>query len=185
MQPSNRRNKYDHKDSLEIGDNAQLLFLEIAGKKRLVIAPATKEQDIHEHWDFKIVQNGIPYKVDVKARKRVGRGDSNFQDRYVWIELHSVRPYDQGWLYGGKADLIAFEREYDFVIVWRKDLIHLVEKLVDFKTKVSSAKEAVYKVYQRIGRPDEITLIDTEKLFDIKYSIWGKNIEEVTDVQQT
>jgi len=96
------------------------------------------------------------------------------QDEWIWIELHGVREHDRGWLYDGKADLIAFEKKGAFVIVRRDDLTKLVEQLVDMNTTVYLAKDARYKVYSRPGRPDKITMIETEKLAGIRWDEWPK-----------
>ena len=45
-------------------------------------------------------------KIDVKARKRVARKDSDVQDDLVWLEFKNVQG-KIGWVYG-KADWIAF-----------------------------------------------------------------------------
>ncbi|KXK16050.1 MAG: hypothetical protein UZ14_CFX002000086 [Chloroflexi bacterium OLB14] len=92
----------------------------------------------------------------------------------MWIELHSVRKNNKGWLYAGKADLIAFELSKSFIIVERVELINLVEKLVDFESKVSSAKDALYKVYSRKDRYDVLTMIKSADLAGIKNGKWGK-----------
>ena len=52
---------------------------------------------------------GEKYKVDVKARKRIGRWDDEVQDEWILIEFHGVRQNDLVWLVGGQADLLAFE----------------------------------------------------------------------------
>jgi site-specific DNA-methyltransferase (adenine-specific) len=88
-----------------------------------------------------------------------------------------VREYDRGWLYDGKAELIAFEKEGAFLIVRRDDLIKLVGQLVDMNTTVYSAKDARYKVYSRPKRPDKITIIETEKLKSIEWDEWPKSWE--------
>ena len=167
-----RRNKYDRKDSLEIGESAQFKFKELAEAKGWKVTPANEQQDIHEHWDFFIEKDGEQSRVDVKAMKRIRRSDPYPQDKLVWIELHGVRDYDEGWLYGGGADHIAFETKQGFIIVKRQDLIELLEKTVDFKDQVSSPAKALYKIYQRPGRPDKITMIETRKLLELRYAFW-------------
>ena len=106
--------------------------------------------------------------------KRVQRSDNNVQDKWIWIELHGVRPKDNGWLYG-KSKVIAFETKESFLLVKRCDLISLVEKYVDMNSEVYSAQEARYKIYQRRGRADKITMIETDKLKEIKFTEWKKN----------
>ena len=170
----NRRNKYDHKDSLEIGDNAEEMFKKIAIKKGWSIQEATQRQNIDEHWDFLIWCNSEKYRIDVKAMKRMSRKDPGVQDIWLWVELHGVRSYDRGWLYAGKSDLIAIERRTSFLIVKRNDLIKLSEKLIDKTSRVFSARNAKYKIYQRTGRPDIISMIEIEKLKTIEWDIWQK-----------
>ena len=174
MYSSNRRNQYDKKDSLELGDKAEVVFKRLAEKRDWNLADATFDENVNEHWDFLMVKGNDSYKIDVKAMKRLSRDDSSVQDKWVWIELHGVRPNDKGWLYDGKADLISFEKTNSFVIVKRTDLIALVERLVEYKTLVHSSKEAKYRVYNRSGRPDRITLIETDKLNPIKWDEWAK-----------
>lgn len=170
----NRRNQYDRRDSLELGDTAQLVFKKVAISKGWKVTPASQNEDINEHWDYLLEKDGQSTKVDVKAMKRISRNDANIQDRYIWIELHGVRPYDEGWLYGGKADHFAFEIMTGFIIVKREDVIQLLERLVDFKIQVQHPAQAIYRIYQRQGRPDKLTLIETEKLKEIRYAFWKK-----------
>jgi hypothetical protein len=167
-----KRNKFDYKDSREIGESAQSQFAKIARQKSWQVTPAPGECDRNEHWDFLIEKGKRSFRVDVKSRKRIGRRDAAFQDEWIWIELHSVRKHDAGWLYRGSSDLIAFETKDSFVMVQRSDLIRLVEKLVDFKSRVSTAKEAKYKIYSRRNRPDKITLIELEKVKTLKFAEW-------------
>ena len=105
--------------------------------------------------------------------KRIQRSDDDVQDEWTWVELHGVRPHDKGWLYG-EANLIAFETRDRFLIVKRLDLISLVHRYVNLDIRANFAKEAQYKVYQRKGRADEITLIETDKLKEILYKEWKK-----------
>ena len=104
----------------------------------------------------------------------MSRKDPGVQDIWLWVELHGVRSYDRGWLYAGKSDLIAIERRTSFLIVKRNDLIKLSEKLIDKTSRVFSARNAKYKIYQRTGRPDIISMIEIEKLKTIEWDIWQK-----------
>lgn len=168
----NQRNKFDNKDSLEIGETAQQNFKKLAEIKGWKVRPSSSDEDINEHWDFLIEKDGKFSKVDVKSMKRISRNDSELQDEFTWMELHGVRSYDEGWLYGGKADHLAFETKTGFIIVKREDVIELLERIVDFKIQVSFPAQAKYCVYQRKGRPDKITLIETEKLKDLSHAFW-------------
>jgi len=146
--------------------------MNIAASKDLFVRKSTFGEDSHQHWDV-LLKNDC--KVDVKAMKRIQRADESVQDEWTWVELHGVRPHDRGWLYG-QSKIIAFETNDSFLLVKREDLISLVHKYVNFDTKVNYAREAKYKVYQRKGRADEITMIETEKLKEILYKEWKKDL---------
>ncbi len=169
-----RRNQFDRRDSLELGDRAEDLFARLALARGWKVGRATEQANLYDHWDFYIYRDKEGCRVDVKAMKRARRGDAQVQDQWLWVELHGVRDYDRGWLYAGKADLIAVETSSSFLMVRRQDLIRLVEGLVDTTGVVSSAREAKYKVYTRPGRPDKITMIETQKLHAIKWDEWQK-----------
>ena len=170
----NKRNKYDRRNCLEIGQKAEDVFASMATERGWKVTVASNYANIHDHWDLLIEKEAERYRVDVKGMKRLDRYDSNVQDQWIWIELHGVREHDRGWLYDGKAELVAFEKEGTFSIVMRNDLIKLVEQLVDMNTTARSAKQARYKVYNRPGRPDKITMIETEKLASIRWDEWPK-----------
>lgn len=174
MFTKNSRNRYDKKDSLELGQKAEDQFSRLAVRQGFKIAASTKRGNIDEHFDYVMERDGKTFKVDVKSRKRVAREEKETQDQFLWIELHGVRADDKGWLYDGKADLIAFELAKSFRIVDRLELIALVEKLVDFDAKVSSPKDALYKVYSRKSRPDLLTMIRSEDLLQLRHAEWRK-----------
>jgi len=153
-----KRNRYDKRGCLEIGQKAEGVFARIAAQKGWRVKAASNYANINDHWDLLIEKGAEKHRVDVKGMKRVSRRDPDVQDEWIWIELHGVRERDRGWLYDGKAELIAFEKKGAFVVVKRADLIKLVEQLVDLSTTVHSARVARYKVYSRPGRPDRITL---------------------------
>ncbi len=167
-----RRNRYDRGDSLERGDEAEDIFVQLAEMKGWKVTKASAHANIHQHWDFLIEKPAKKFRVDVKARKKIRRIDSRVQDTWFWVELHGVRNYDRGWLYDGKADLIAVEKIDTFVIVKHLDLIALVEQVVDPDSMVSSAKAARYKVYSRSGRSDRISMIRTKDLEAIRWDEW-------------
>lgn len=170
----NKRNRYDCKDSLEIGERAEQLFTQIAIKKGWKVTPATSRSNIDDHWDLLLEKGDKKFTIDVKAMKRLSRNDPQVQDEWIWIELHGVRIQDPGWLLAGKADLIAFEKKNSFIIVKRTDLINFLPTLVDFNKTVNRAGDAQYKIYSRTNRPDKITLIETEKLKAIQWVEWHK-----------
>jgi len=168
-------NRFDRDGSnLRQGLRAEELFAKTATLRGWKVREPSSRQDINEHWDLEISKEGERYRVDVKAMKRLSRKDPAPQEEWHWVELHGVRPYDEGWLYGGKAELIAFETKDTFVIVKREELIRLVEEKVDFSEKVSRPYEAKYKLYQRRNRHDRLTLVKTEDLKRVKWDEWEK-----------
>lgn len=171
---SQNRNVHDQRDCLELGEKAENLFAFIAQKRGWLVTQADRTENINEHWDWLIRKDQKRYKIDVKARKRISRHDANVQDTWLWIELHGVRPTDAGWLYAGKADLLAFEQEKSFFLVSRLALVQLIDKIVDKQTIVLTAKEAKYKIYNRPGRSDSLTLIEIAKLEPIRWEEWSK-----------
>ncbi len=173
MQHANSRNRFDKKDSLELGERAEALFATLAKKLGWKVSPSSKDENIDEHWDFLIEKEGIAYKVEVKSRKRISRDDGGTQSELTWIELHGVRPKDTGWLFG-KADLIAFEKENSFILVKKFDLLIIVNKKVDPVAKVRDPKGAVYKIYKREGRKDKLTLLPMKDVEEIKFMEWQK-----------
>ena len=135
------RSKYDYSgESQKMGESAECLFENLAKQKNLNPIRATKKQQI-SHVDFILTaKNNIKYLVDVKAAKKSSRSDSAVSDELVWIEFKNVAG-NKGWLYGA-ADYIAFERESDFIITSRLNLITLCDRLVNksLKTQTSSIK---------------------------------------------
>ena len=121
---------------------------------------ATEEEDIHEHWDIK---DGAGVKYDVKGMKKYRRSDDKPTDRLHWIELRNVNGKN-GWLYGD-ADVIAFETRKWWVLVDRKDLVQFIEGIIfgDFTVE----KPEPYKLYQREGRQDLLTILPTVDLLSI------------------
>jgi hypothetical protein len=172
----NERNRFDKRDSLEIGNTAQGRFVEVAIERDWEVTPATKDQDIDEHWDYMIIRNETEekFRVDIKGLKRAGRWDVDVQEEWVWVESHGVRKNDSGWLFGGRADLFAFERKDDFVIIKKGTLQYLVNLLVDGSKRVRKACEAKYKTYSRQGRSDLLLMIEMKHIAKDCWEIWPK-----------
>ena len=118
MHTRNKRNKYDKKDSLELGQGAESRFASLAQKQGWMVVKASKTGNIEHHYDYEISKDGRQYRVDVKSKKRVARKTGDVQDDLIWIEFRTVRD-TKGWLFGS-ADLIAFENQNSFKIVERK-----------------------------------------------------------------
>ena len=168
----NTRNKFDKKDSLELGEGAENLFIVLAVRLGWKVSASSSEENIHDHWDYLIEKEALSYKVEVKSKKRIQRGEDRSQHDFVWVELQNVRG-ETGWLFG-KADLIAFEKEKTFLIVKKPDLLKTVNKKVNLVEKVKSPKDALYKIYKREGRKDKLTLLPMKDIEDIKFMEWKK-----------
>jgi len=110
--------------------------------------------------------------IDVKAKKRLNRGDGKEQDEFIWLEFKNVQG-KAGWLCG-ETNVIAFERDNDFVLVKRKDLLELALKICDIKHIVNKSTQALYKGYRRKGRRDLISLIKMSDILKINHRIWKK-----------
>jgi hypothetical protein len=139
-------------------------------KRDYKVVHADSYQDRIEHWDFIIQKNGFPITVEVKGQKRINRHDMHPQCEWIWIELVGITGHN-GWLYG-KSDVIAFETDYGFLLVNRKKLIEIVDKKVNHKEYVDCSWDAKYKVYQRFGRDDMLTLINRSDIEEIKHIKW-------------
>lgn len=168
----NSRNKFDTKDSLELGEHAENLFIVLAVRSGWKVSASSKDENIDDHWDYLIEKTGEVFKVEVKSQKRIRRGDKSEQTDFTWVELRNVRG-KVGWLFG-KADLIAFEKESSFLFVKRLDLLAVVNKKVNLVAKVRTPADAVYKIYIREGRKDKITLLPTSDVEEIKFMEWKK-----------
>jgi hypothetical protein len=170
------RNKFDYGGKcLKQGTEAEDLFLKVGLNRDLKIRPATRKEQF-KHIDYWIETEKGEYSVDVKAMKKINRGDSSAQDELCWIEIRGVRKNGSSWLVDGLANYIAFEREDHYILVDRLELLELVSKICNLSTFVSSSKDALYKSYRRKERPDEhLTIIKFEDMLKIKHRIWEKS----------
>ena len=169
MSTKNKRNQYDKKDSLELGQKAESRFAMLAQQNGWKVTEASKKGNVEDHYDYEISKDDQHLKVDVKSKKRVSRKLGDVQDDLIWVEFKTVRGTN-GWLFGS-ADLIAFENQIGFKIIERKALVRVINKHVKIHVKVDKAEDALYKVYTRKGRPDEITLI---KASDLDPELWDE-----------
>lgn len=165
----------DKQESYIQGLKAEYNFIKTAKREGFKVGKAPNDKDINAHWDYLIKKGKLKLKVDVKAMKKINRYDEEVQDEWVWIELHGVRNSDFGWLYGGEADIIAFEMKDSFYLVEREALIELIDGIVDFKMEAFHATDAQYKVYSRLYRPDKLTLINKKDLERFVWKIWKKH----------
>jgi hypothetical protein len=169
------KNKYDSSgQAFDAGDKAESLFeqaLEKAGKE---FRRASFKEEI-SHIDFVLFKTDTSpaVAIDVKARKKIKRSDDAVNDDLIWVEFKNVAGR-RGWLYG-KADIIAFEREENFILVNRKLFARLCEKLCDLTKINEDVRTPLYTGYQRRNRQDILSLIKITDITDnIKYSTLPK-----------
>jgi hypothetical protein len=171
---SNNFKSVNFEKSMNEGNIGEKNFKSLAINRGFNVFDATKGENIHKHIDFHIEKDNKSFTVDVKAMKRVSRNDKYKTNDSIWIEFYNVQGKN-GWIHG-KQDCIAFEFEKDFIVVKRKDLLVLVNSLIDFKLEyVKSARDAEYRLYQRNGRKDCISIIKKNDLLKINYKVWNKD----------
>lgn len=152
------QNKFDTSGKCaQDGQSAEDSFFKILIKRGDVRVATRAEQ--FKHIDFILTSGGKETRYDVKARKKLSRGDSGASDELIWVEWLNVGG-NAGWL-NGKCDFVVFEQEKSFIIIGREKLKALCETLCDMNSLVKSSSEALYRCYQRYGRKDLISLIKT------------------------
>lgn len=140
-----------------LGMKAEEVFKQVMQERGWTVTDANKQQNMIEHWDFRIVKGDWNLTVDVKAQKRINRRDEAVDNKWLWIELRNVVG-EPGWVHRTKADFLAFERDDMFLFVKPADLRKVLEEVV-IPMPVETAGEAHYSIYQRKDRNDELTLI--------------------------
>ena len=166
------------------GRKSEICFKGLAERRGYTVIETSAASNMREHIDFILSRDDSPDKiaVDVKARKKTSRRSDNYDDENVWIEFNNVRG-KPGWLYG-KADKIAFERAFDFVLVDRESLKDYCEATVS-PALVASPFDAVYKSFQRNGRKDVISRVPMKDIlhpysFTIGVEIWKKEVDKTS-----
>ena len=164
------------------GRRAEVCFKGLAERRDYTVIETSAASNMREHIDFILSRDDSPDKiaVDVKARKKASRYSDEYDDENVWIEFNNVRG-NPGWLYG-KADKIAFERAFDFVLVDRESLKDYCEATVS-PALVRSTAEAIYKSFQREGRKDIISRVPMKDIlhpysFTVGTEIWKKEVDK-------
>lgn len=113
--------------------------------------------DIHKHWDLKLTTSKGFITFDVKGMRKINRSDNNYNENIQWIEFVNVNG-DRGWIYG-EAKYIVFERENDYVMIKRTDIIEYLNNHEVGKYKQYSQLKEPYKLYKRYNRKDVIMLV--------------------------
>lgn len=156
------------------GSKAEKTFVKMARARGCKVRKSTKHEDSALHFDFEISKGEVVKKIEVKAIKKISRKDSACQDEWAWVEFKNIVG-GNGWIYG-KADYVAFEREKDFVMIDRKEMVKVCEEAVDFSKRVKKSSEAHYGIYNRSDRPDEeVSLVEISKILEASHFIWNKN----------
>lgn len=154
------------------GVRAEEYFAHLADERGYDVEESTVSEDRKDHIDFYLTMNGVRRSVDVKARKNVGRYSG---DEYTWIELLNVNGHT-GSLYG-KADIIAFERSRDFILVERSGFAQWVTSRVDMDAVVESGGDALYKCYHRQGDKSILTIIRFDDIpLRVSKKYWKKDL---------
>lgn len=154
-----------YKQSYEVGLKVEDKFKKIAKNNFKVVKEASRSDNIKKHIDFYIGDDKKTLVgVDVKARKKISRGTKSAQEELFWIEIKNVSG-KCGWLFG-EAHWICFEYGDGFLFVDRTDLLRKTIEKTDFLDVVTSPHKAIYKIYNRKGRLDILTLLKLQDVLD-------------------
>ena len=158
---------WKNSESWNRGQTVESEFSKLMDVRGLKYKKATRSEQF-QHIDY----HSSFGTIDVKAKKRLNRGDGKEQDEFIWLEFKNVQG-KPGWLCG-QTNVIAFERDKDFILVKRSDLLEMSKNKCDLNKLVSNSRNALYSGYQRKGRKDLISLIKMSDLLGIKHRIWSK-----------
>lgn len=160
--------KWKNTESWNRGQDVEKQFTDLLRKRDPNFRKATKAEQF-AHIDYK-TEFGT---IDVKAKKRINRNDKEEQDDLIWLEFKNVQG-KSGWL-TGCTDIIAFERDKDFVLVHRKNLLYWAQRACQLNTSVQNSRDALYKGYTRKGRKDLISIVKIKDMMEnVAYKSWKK-----------
>lgn len=159
--------KWKNTESWNRGQEVESDFAKLLKKRDPAYRKATKQEQ-YRHIDY----HSYFGTIDVKAKKRISRNDSSEQDDFIWLEFRNVQG-KEGWL-TGKTDIIAFERNEDFILVSRRKLLKMAKTKCELNKRVSYSKDALYRGYQRKGRKDLITIVKMRDILGIEHKKWQK-----------
>jgi len=142
-------NRFDTRGASEMGSSAEQRFSKLASSRGWSVKKSTFRMNKQDKIDFVISKRGVgELSVDVKSRKRLKRQRQTSNDDIVWLEIMAVGHEHPGWLYG-EAKLLAFEKDWGFLIVDREKVANYVDASVDKNTIVKTPEEAHKKIYHR------------------------------------
>jgi hypothetical protein len=160
--------KWKNSESWNRGQEVEHEFANLLRKRDPDFRKATKQEQ-YRHIDY----HSYFGTIDVKAKKRISRSDSSEQDDLIWLEFKNVQG-KKGWL-TGETSVIAFERDNDFVLFLRKNILYWAQRKCDLNDKVLYSKDALYKGYTRKGRNDLISIVNMQEMIDeVAHRIWEK-----------
>lgn len=160
-------NHWKHSPSWTEGHKVEDIFAKLLAERDPNYKRATKQEQFR-HIDFHTSFGTI----DVKAKKKLNRRDNRGQDEYVWLEFKNVQG-KTGWLCG-ETDIIAFERDNDFVLVQRSILFEMAKEKCDLNKRVLYSRDALYKGYSRKGRNDLISIVKMSDITQLPHRTWDK-----------
>ena len=117
-------------------------------------------------------KNGKPIEIRFDVKKIKNKKQSQ---EWLWVEFKNSLGED-GWIHGD-SHFVAFERQYDFIVVNRKELVGMLNNgTVRYDLPfVKLAKRAKYRIYKRDGKKEEITQINIKDLQKLEsYQLWEK-----------
>lgn len=139
-----------------MGTSAERRFYNACRYKGYRVRPATSYENRIKHFDFEVGRDW----VEVKAMKSPRRGMSP-DPNMIYVELRNVCGGD-GWLYG-EADYIAFEQPNGFLMVRRRELVRLVERMLP-RCNRSRVSGVYHTLYSRANRDDLVMVLHKDDL---------------------
>jgi hypothetical protein len=167
-------NKFDNRGCHIIDKIASDLFMDMCLKKGVLYNKASRDEDMFEHWDYRIEAKDIDWKIDLKGMKRINSKDTVVDDSLLLIELNNVNG-DMGWVYG-KADYIVFLIRGAFLFVKREKIVEYLEKNIDLDQEVceSTDDKKPYIMYQRkqTNRKDRFIYLPKREIVKLADKCW-------------
>ena len=176
------KGRKDHADYIKRGIKVENEFIKTVQEHGYSVGIANDQENMFRHIDFYLTKDNKTVSVDVKAR-RTGNKNKFFDDAWIVVEFINTMG-NKGWLYGD-CNYFVFEREYDYVWCYAKELVELTDKVVDKDTRVDSYRDAEYKTWGRIhqGKQDLISRIEMSLVLKLnKTFIMKKSLDINSEV---
>ena len=152
------------------GAEAEQDFVSAALAKGWQLLQSSFSENYLQHVDFRFglncaqtgAQNTLT--VDVKSMRHLRRGGKP-QNELLFVEMHA-----EGWLLGGKADIIAAQFSFKpsrFVLLDRKKLIEYALKVVDCTSPLVAWPEQCFqRLFRRGTKHELISLISLQDAYE-------------------